>query len=343
MNAPALAIESTGLVTPVGLSAPASCAAFRAKLTNPGQTRFMNAGGDWIMAHQVPLEQPWRGVERLAQMVRMAIEEAVQALPAQALQALPLILCTAEPERPGRLPDLDQALFERIQTLLGIRFSEHSLILAQGKVAVAAALAKARQLIAEAGVPRVLVAAADSLLSWPALSHYERAGRLLAARNSNGFMPGEAAGAFVVGRASGRAGELLCTGIGFAHEAAGVDSELPLRAEGLVQAIRGALGESGLEMHALDFRIADLSGEQYHFKEAALALTRLLRVRKERFDIWHPAECTGEIGAASGASLIAAAKAACDKGYTEGPNILLHLANDGGQRAALTLQFQRVP
>jgi 3-oxoacyl-[acyl-carrier-protein] synthase-1 len=42
-------------------------------------------------------------------------------------------------------------------------------------------------------------------------------------------------------------------------------------------------------MHDFDYRIADISGEQYYFKEAALALARTLRRRKPEFDLWHPA------------------------------------------------------
>jgi 3-oxoacyl-[acyl-carrier-protein] synthase I len=186
----------------------------------------------------------------------------------------------------------------------------------------------------------VLIAATDSFVSWPTLSHYEREGRLLTARNSNGFMPGEGAGALLVGKSDGSASELLCSGIGFAREAAHLDSGEPLRAEGLSQAIKAALADAGCEMHHMDFRITDLSGEQYYFKEAALALSRTLRQRKEEFDIWHPAESTGEQGAVAGAAVIALADAACRKAYSKGPNILAHMANDSGQRAALALRFR---
>ena len=133
---------------------------------------------------------------------------------------------------------------------------------------------------------------------------------------------------------------MACTGIGFGREAAHIDSEEPLRAEGLSKAVKAALADAGCEMRDIDFRITDNSGEQYYFKDAALALSRTLRIRKEEFDIWHPAECTGEIGAVSGVTIISTAGAACDKRYGKGSNILLHVANDTGQRAALTLQYQ---
>ena len=239
-------------------------------------------------------------------------------------------LCVAEPDRPGRLEGLDDRLFTDIQGELDAKFAPQSAIVAHGRVGVAAALAQARTLLS-GGCARVLVAATDSLLTWPTLSHYEREDRLLTARNSNGFMPGEGAGALLVGAGEGQSGKLVCTGIGFGREAAHLDSGEPLRAEGLSLAIKAALADAGCAMHDMDFRITDLSGEQYYFKEAALALSRTLRQRKEEFDLWHPAECTGEQGAAAGLAVVALADAACRKAFTKGPNILVHLANDAGR------------
>jgi 3-oxoacyl-[acyl-carrier-protein] synthase-1 len=342
VSALVLAIEATGLVTSVGLSAPASCAAFRAKLTNPTSTRFIDASGEWIMAHQVPTPEPWRGLTRLAKMAALAIDEALQPLDVTARAAVPLLLCVAEAERPGRMAGLDDRLFLAIQEALGIRFAPQSAVIAQGRVGVAVALAQARALIAAQPQLRVLVAAVDSLLSWPTLSHYDRARRLLRQDNADGFMPGEAAGALLLRADPGSGGQLLCTGIGFGRERATIDSDEPLRADGLTQAVKAALADAGCALHQLDGRLAGLSGEQYYFKEDALMLARALRERKAEFDVWHPAECTGEIGAASGATLVASARAACEKAYAPGPALLAHLSNDAGQRAALTLHYRGV-
>jgi len=336
-----LAVRSTGLVTSVGLSAPAACAAMRAKITNPSETRFIDSGGQWIMAHQVPLAQPWRGLARLARMAAMAIDEALADVPRTEWPGLPLLLCVAERDRPGRLQGLDEQLFGLIEAELGVHFHAQSAVVPQGRVGVAVAMAQARQLLAQpgGGIGQVLVAATDSLLSWPTLSHYEQQSRLLTEANSNGFMPGEGAGALRVGVADDK-DALVVGGIGFGREAAHIDSEEPLRADGLSRAIKAALADAGLQMHDMSFRITDVSGEQYYFKEAALALSRTLRQRKTAFDIWHPAECTGEAGALAGASVIAVADMACRKGYANGPAILAHMANDSGPRAAMTLQFR---
>ena len=340
MSARPLAILGTGLVTSVGLSAAASCSALRAKITHPFETRFIDSGGAWIMAHQVELERPWPGLKKLAKMAALAIGEALADLDKGQWHRLPLLLCVAEAERPGRMTDLDDRLLPLIQSELGVRFAPSSALVPQGRVSVALALAQARALLASSNIPGVLIVGADSLLSWPTLSHYEREDRLLTETNSDGFRPGEGAGARWVG--AGRRGLPLmwCTGIGFGREPANIDSGEPLRADGLTQAIKASLVDSGRQLHELDFRITDNSGEQYYFKEASLAISRTLRQRKEVFDIWHPAECTGETGAASGVAVITTADDACRKGYSPGPQILSHWGNDAGQRAAVTLQYR---
>lgn len=338
MSAP-VAILRTGLVSSVGLSAPATCAAIRAGVANPTTTRFIDSAGEWLTAHQVGLERPWRGMTRLVKMAASAIRECLVDVDSADWSALPLLLCVAERERPGRADGLDDQLFQGIERELGIQFFPESRILPHGRVSLGAAFMVARKLIYENRIPRVLVAAVDSLLSWSTLSHYERAGRLLTAENSNGFTAGEGAGAVLLSAPNGRA-QLVCTGMGGAVEAAHIDTEEPLRGDGLTAAITEALTDAGLHMNDMDFRITDLSGEHYYFKEATLALARTLRKHKTEFELWHPAECIGEVGAPAGAAIIAMADSAFRKNFARGPRVLAHMANDAGRRAALALEFR---
>ena len=96
-----VAILQTGLVTSVGLSAPATCAAIRAAVTNHTETRFIGAGGEWIVAAQVPLDQPWRGREKLVQMLALAVGECIEPCGPPEPRTLPLLLCVAERTGPG--------------------------------------------------------------------------------------------------------------------------------------------------------------------------------------------------------------------------------------------------
>jgi 3-oxoacyl-[acyl-carrier-protein] synthase-1 len=171
------------------------------------------------------------------------------------------------------------------------------------------------------------------------LSAYGDRARLLAEHNSNGFIAGEAAGAILLGPAEGAEDELLCVGVGQGTEPAPLGSGEPLRAEGLTTAIRAALHDAGCQLGDVDFRITDISGEQYFFKEAALAFARCIRSPKAEFDLWHPAEGIGEVGAASGLALVATALFAARKQYAKGPRVLLHGSSDGGTRAAAILAW----
>lgn len=344
MAALALAVIASGMVSGVGLSAPASCAAIRSAIDNFQETRFMDSGGEWIIASEVPLEQPWRGLSKHVKMLAMAVTECLEQHPAVKPERLPLLLCVAETKRPGRLQGLDDRLFNDLQDELQLRFdTEHSSIIAHGRVAGAVALRQARRLLIEHRVPAVLIAGVDSFLVGPTLADFEERDRLQTSVHSNGFIPGEAACAVLVTLPPrGDQPQLLCRGMGFAVEKAPIESGQPLRAAGLSQAFKAALTDAGCAMHDLDFRITDISGEQYYFKEASLALSRTLRQRKEEFDIWHPADCIGEVGAAIGPAMLTVLLAACRKGYTLSNHILCHCGDDDGKRAALVMSYQPV-
>lgn len=344
MSAPALAVLGTGMVTGVGLTAPAACAAIRCAIDNFQETRFMDAGGEWLLGCEVPLEQPWRGRTKLVKMLAMALQECLDDVPDLDPASTPLILGVAETSRPGRLEGLDDALIPEVEAELGLRFHPGSRVIAGGRIAVVEGLWRARELLASRDVDRVIVAGVDGLLIASSLAAFEARDRLLTSQNSNGFIPGEAAAALAVELARpSEAPQLLCMGLGFGSEPAHVEAEdQPLRADGLVAAIRGALAEIGTTLAATDFRIVDVSGEQYGFKEAALALSRLLRERKAEYDIWHPADCIGEVGAAIGAVMLGVTRAAVTKAYAPGNHVLAHFGNDDGRRAAAILSYQPV-
>jgi 3-oxoacyl-[acyl-carrier-protein] synthase I len=339
VSAQPLALVNAGLVTSVGLSAPAACAAIRAGLTNPVQTEFIDASGEPIMSHAVPLERPVRGRAKLAQMAAMVLDECLSRVSQADREQIPLLLCVAERTRPGRLDGLEDELFAEVCELLDSRFSTASGVIPHGRVSAAVALLQARKILYESDVSAVLIGAVDSLLYWPTLRVFETQRRLLTNGNSNGFIPAEAASAVLVSR-PGAGARLSIEGLGFATESAGIETEEPFRAEGLRRAMLQALQDAGLEPHDVDFRITDISGEQYYFKEAALAVSRTLRRRKEQIDIWHPAECIGEVGCAIGPAMLAVAEASGRKDYAPGPTMLVHASNDAGQRAAIVARYR---
>jgi len=336
-----LVVTGTGMVTGVGLSAPASCAAIRSAIDNFQETRFRDDNGEWLMASQVPLARPWRGDTKLVKMAAHAVRECLDGCDDLAPADTVLLLCLPDPERLDRGITDDSELLGQLQEDLGRRFHGQSQVIARGHVSVAVAVKKARRLLTEEGIRHVIIAATDSLLVATTLADYEEKRRVLTSANSDGFIPGEAASAVVLElmRDPSRP-QLVCHGVGFGVERAPIDSEEPLRGDGLTEAIKGALFDAGWNESMLQFKIIDVSGAQYHFKEAALAFSRIDRTKRVEFDVWHPADCVGEVGAAIGPIMIGVLKAAFEKGYAKGSHVLMHMGDDDGKRAALVFAWQ---
>jgi 3-oxoacyl-[acyl-carrier-protein] synthase-1 len=332
-----LEITGSGLVTSVGLTSAAAAAAIRAGLSNAELTRFMDWGGEWMAAHVVPLEAPDPHTKLLT-MAATAIEECLRSATREPNINIAMALCLPEASRPGTGHELGVSTIGEVAAMLGTRFSTHSCVITAGRVGGFVALHRARTLMSEGKADAVLVAGVDSYVNWPALSHFEDRYRILTSRNSDGFLPGEAAAAVMVARPkSGVA--LRCEGLGFASESATIDTDLPLRADGLVEAIRAAARDADCQPQDFELRISGLSGEQYYFKEAALAMSRLIREPGSEADLWHPADCTGEVGAAAGPLAIAIAATACAKGYASASRILCHLSSDGSERSAAFFSY----
>jgi 3-oxoacyl-[acyl-carrier-protein] synthase-1 len=336
-----LGILAAGMVTGVGLSAPASCAAIRCGINNFNESHFVSRTGTRLIGSEVALERPWRGLAKLTKMAVLAVRECLDALQKTSPDVLmPLILCVAEEDRQGRIPGLGGPLLLDMERALSVKFHPESSVVPQGRVGGAIALLRAQRLIHEHRLPHVILVGVDSYLSGPTLAAFEERDRLLTPANSNGFIPGEAASAVLLARPEEGA-ELICYGPGFARESATIDSGHPLRGDGMVHAVRSALAAASIDLENVDYRISDVSGEQYRFKEVALATIRVLRQRKVGLGLWHPADSIGETGAAVLPTMLAVLYYGARKRYLPGRTFMAHLSNDDDKRAALVVRAQR--
>lgn len=331
----AIDISAIGMVTAVGLDAPSSCAAMRAKIDGFQETRFMGSGGNWLVGAPVPLPRNFIGEKRMAHMAAAAIVELFERC-AEARNSTALILCLAEDTRPGTLTPDPTRLAARIGEIVAFDRAPKTKIVAHGRPSGFVALAQARKILARGDSEHVAIVGVDSYLSSRAVSHYLGDERLLVEGNANGFIPGEAAGAILCSKAG--TGALSLTGLGLTREPAPIYNEdaRPLRGDGMTSAYSEAFSEGGIDMAALGYRISDLIGEQFWFKQTALASLRLLRGRHEFQDLWSPAESLGNIGAAVVPVMIGMAFTAAQKGYAAGdPTLLEASADDGACGAGL--------
>ena len=252
------------------------------------------------------------------------------------------MLGVAPLERPHRLPQLDLEILDEVEWRLGLPHHPQSRLFMMGNVSGLFALAEASKLLAR-GVSRFcVVAGVDSFLQQEVVEAYMMQRRIMTKSNSNGFFPGEAGGALLVGLTGMRKEyELKILGLGFGYEEATIEADFPLRGIGIIEACRNALVDAGISMHEIAYRNSDLNGEHYKFKEAMLAQGRLLRQRVEKQTIWHPAECVGEIGAAHVPCVLGVSYFAGLKDFAPGPRCLCHFSGDGPERAACVAEIDQ--
>ncbi|RWF76519.1 MAG: 3-oxoacyl-ACP synthase [Mesorhizobium sp.] len=326
----ALDIIATGMVTAVGLDAPSSCAALRARLDGFKETPYADGEGEWLLGAPVSMPRRWIGQKRMIHMAAAAISEICTAVP-EARERTPMLLCLPEASRPSSSVQDVSVFLRNVCAALEMDVDPRSRIVSHGRPSGLVALEQARRLLAEGGTSAVIVAGVDSYLTPEAIGFYLANRRLLATNNPNGFIPGEAAAA-VLCTHTGHGSALRLHGLGLARENAFIYNEAdePLRGDGMTTAYRHALNEAGIEMNQLGFRISDLIGEQYWFKQTALASLRLVRGAHDFQDLWSPGESLGNIGAAAVPVMIGMALAAARKGYAAGNPVLIEASDDSG-------------
>jgi 3-oxoacyl-[acyl-carrier-protein] synthase I len=328
-----LHIRAAGMVTAVGLDCASSCAAMRARLDGFTETRFLGPDGIWLIGGPVPLPRNWIGQMRMARLLAGAIAEVFRKVP-EAESSAALILCIAEETRPGR-PVLDTTiLLNKLADILGLASNAKTRVIAHGRPSGFVALQHAQRMIAEGGAQYVLIAGVDSYLTTVSIAHYLANDRLLVPGNANGFIPGEAAAAVLCSRDQG---PLQLTGVGLAREEAFIynsldddGAHLPLRGNGMTAAYKAAMDEARVDLAHVEYRISDLIGEQYFFKQTTLASLRLERGRTPFQDLWSPGENLGNIGAAVVPVMLGLALTAAEKGYDMGSPVLIEASGDDG-------------
>ncbi|MFD1343711.1 beta-ketoacyl synthase N-terminal-like domain-containing protein [Litorisediminicola beolgyonensis] len=340
-----VSILSAGMVTAVGLDRLSSCAALRAKIDGFHETRFVGAGGAWQVGAPVPLPRNWIGEKRLAHLAAGAVVDALKGLKGGPGR-LAVVLCLAERDRPGRPVRDPDGFAAQVLTYAGLAASTRRFVIEFGRPSGFVALDRAQQIMREGQADHVVILGVDSYLTTVSVAHYIAAQRLLSADNPNGFLPGEAAAAIVV--APGELRHFALAGLGIAREASyiynGLDEDgldLPLRADGMTEAYRVALDGAGVSLAQVEYRIADLTGETYFFKQSALAQQRLIRQRKEFQDLWSPAESLGNCGAAVTPLMIGWALTAYERGYAPGHPVLVEASGDDGACGAAVFEVPR--
>jgi 3-oxoacyl-[acyl-carrier-protein] synthase I len=196
-------------------------------------------------------------------------------------------------------------------------------------------------------VTTCIVAAVDSYLNVYDLERLVRTYRIAGPVVSKGLVPGEGAACVAVrlgGREPAPTGsvDVLGIGLGVENPSTTVLSEGHPTGRGLESALEAAVIDAGVPEGAIDLRISDLNGETYRTDDSLLASTRFYRTYRKRLEMWHPAECVGDMGAASGAISVIVAWAGLAGGYAPGPIAVCESSSDSGQRAGCVIGLSDV-
>jgi len=335
-------IVGMGAVTSVGLNAPASAAAVRAGISGFSEHPFMiNQEGDPYILAMMPGNDSSLGTQRYIDMALPAIEEALFPLfdLCADVGRIPVIIGSPE-KRPGLPDELSVILKETI----GKSLHKHSIVAdisieSKGHSAGLIALQKGAQYISERSVRFCLVGGIDSYIDPDTLDWVEVNEQLHVPSNAWGFIPGEAA-SFCLICAVETANKYKLpvrarlVAISTAHEKNKIKTKTVCIGAGLTQAVQGLLSALP-ENTKIDYTICDQNGEAYRADEFGFMLARLSKYFADSSDYMAPADCWGDVGAASGPLFVNLIVAASEKGYAKGVHTLLWTSSEGGERTAV--------
>jgi 3-oxoacyl-[acyl-carrier-protein] synthase-1 len=341
-------IVSLGAYTSVGDSAPASAASVRARINRFAEHPvFVDRAGTPMVTAATPIPGEVTGVERYLTLLTPALEEVLAPV---ATEALPLVLGIPAP-RPGRPEQIADVIPERLRRSVQDGRLARIELVQTGHSAGLMALEAACQRVADGQTGLCLVGGVDTYLEADTLEWLDGTEQLKSGRSRWGFIPGEAAAFCLV--ASPRAAARLRLPV-LAHVLSTATELEPNRirtdtvcvGQGLTRALRRVLEKLEREVR-VEQVIGDLNGERYRTDEYGFTVARLGQRFVDATAIRTPADCWGDVGAASGPLFVALAVSAALRRYAPGPRALVWTSAEGGERGAalldLTASLRRTP
>jgi len=336
---PPLWVHGAGAVTACGLTWAQSAAAFVSALDGFDEQVALDAIGPTQVVAPVPAD--WRlkpdAATWLLNLAERAAGEAMEA--AAAPPERTLVICAPPASARGH-PCWEETTPQAFAAALGARlgggFPATPRIVDGGPAALFAVLPEAAQALARGRADRLLLVGVDSLVTAADFAALRRA-RRLQGDTAQGLVPGEGAGAVVLGPAPG--GALALVSVGAAEEAHPVTGERQSQGRGMQRALEAACADPALPERLVDFVVANFNGERYGGLEALIFRSRFYRTHREYMATVYPAMSFGETGSAGGVLALAMAAAAAEGGYAPGRHAMLEVASDGGLRAAALLRL----
>lgn len=327
----------------MGLSAAASAAAIRGAICAVGShSYFIDRAGDPMRLASDPVLDPHLPIgQRIGGLLHAAMLEAIgDALPLLSGARSQCLIGLPEP-RPGLPPDLANSVHAAVVKEFGFpTASTH--VLQRGHAAGLMAIQAAAQRIKSGQADVCVAAGVDSYHDPDTLEWLDEAGLLMSSLTRNAFPPGEGAGACLIASRDWMThqGLLLLSTVAAAtttFEPKAIRSPEICVGEGLTAAIQGVIDTLHLPHERITASYCDINGERYRNEEYVYTLLRVQDGYVDAHDYECPADCWGDVGAASGPLFACLAIEASRRGYDKGPHPLLWASSEGGHRTAVLL------
>jgi 3-oxoacyl-[acyl-carrier-protein] synthase-1 len=340
-----IAIVGLGVRCAVGLGGPAAAAAVRAGISGLGEHPFMldKAGDPMIVAREPTLDPALQGSDRFARLAAPAVNEALAPLTDRGVDMASVEALIGTPEaRPGLPEGIEDALGRVVAGAVNAKIPVSTTILPNGHAAGLLAMQYARDLLNARRSRFCLAGGVDSYLTADSLEWMDEEGILKSSKNRNGFPPGEAGGfCLLTTGATAMAFDLPVLGwletIGTAREPSPIRTATICIGLGLSAAIQQATAPLHLPGERVDDSICDLNGEPYRSEEFAFTVMRTQKAFVSHTRFVTPADCWGDVGAASGPLFANLAVAAAQRGYAKGPRTMIWASSERGDRAAAVI------
>jgi len=334
-----------GARTPLGFTAAASAAAVRAAISAiAAQPHFVDKVGDpMALARDAAIDPNIEIGARIVQMVVSALGEALtEQFTSQDRRHMQCWVGLPE-GRPGLPADIDVLVSSALSGVFGFAPSNIH-IPTRGHAAGLMAIQLATQMVSSGETDFCVAAGVDSYHDIATLKWLDLKGRLMSSENRNGFPPSEAAGACLLARPStaerfGLPILALVSAASTCVEPHSIRSTDVCLGIGLSTALKAVSSILHPPHEAITATYCDLNGERYRNEELLYALLRVQESFVDAHDYQSPADCWGDVGAASGPLFVCLATASRSRGYSKGLYSLLWAGSNSGHRCAILLKL----
>lgn len=343
MNDVPICIVSMGANTPIGRNAWSCAAAVRAGVSGLGEHPFMidTAGNPMKLVRAPWLDIDIEGAKRFAALLFPAIDEACASLVDLTVRLKIGLFIGLPAQRPGLSDNLEKEIFSQLVDRYQGNFDSVKFF-PYGHTAGFIALKNAREKLLEDKLDCAVIAGVDTYINPITLEWLESCDQLHGAgplNNAWGFIPGEGAGAILLIKAARvKEHQLTCfaniLAMGGAMEKNLIKTDSVCIGEGLTTAFQKALVELPENIKVSDI-YCDMNGEPYRADEYGFACLRTKDYFKAVSDFRSPADCWGDMGAATGPLLLILASIAHRNAYASGKLALCWASSEAGQRAAV--------